>query len=87
MNLIEFLNLKIWKNYIKLKVRANSVKTEFDSIMEDWTYKLKVKAIREKWKANNEIIRFLSKELKLNKDKINILSWETSNTKLIMIEL
>ncbi len=77
--------LENW-NILKIKVITNAQKTEIIWELEDWTIKLKVKAIPEKWKANSEIIEYFSKILNLNKSKIKIISGKTSKIKLLKIE-
>lgn len=77
--------LENW-NILKVKVITNAQKTEIIWELEDWTIKLKVKAIPEKWKANSEIIEYFSKILNLNKSKIEIISGKTSKIKLLKIE-
>ena len=62
--------LENW-NILKIKVITNAQKTEIIWELEDWTIKLKVKAIPEKWKANSEI---------------EIISGKTSKLKLLKIE-
>ena len=77
--------LENW-NILKVKVITNAQKTEITWELEDWTIKLKVRAIPEKWKANSEIIEYFSKILNLNKSKIEIISGKTSKIKLLKIE-
>ena len=77
--------LENW-NILKVKVITNAQKTEISWELEDWTIKLKVRAIPEKWKANSEIIEYFSKILNLNKRKIEIISGKTSKIKLLKIE-
>lgn len=77
--------LENW-NILKVKVITNAQKTEIIWELEDWTIKLKVRAIPEKWKANSEIIEYFSKILNLNKSKIKIISGKTSKIKLLKIE-
>lgn len=77
--------LENW-NILKIKVITNAQKTEIIWELEDWTIKLKVRAIPEKWKANSEIIEYFSKILSLNKSKIEIISGKTSKIKLLKIE-
>ena len=67
--------LENW-NILKIKVITNAQKTEIIWELEDWTIKLKVRAIPEKWKANSEIIEY----------KIEIISGKTSKIKLLKIE-
>ena len=77
--------LENW-NILKVKVITNAQKTEIIWELEDWTIKLKVRAIPEKWKANSERIEYFSKILNLNKSKIEIISGKTSKIKLLKIE-
>ena len=77
--------LENW-NILKVKVITNAQKTEITWELEDWTIKLKVRAIPEKWKANSEIIEYFSKILNLNKSKIEIISGKTSKINLLKIE-
>lgn len=76
----------ISENWIlKIKVVPNSDKTEVVWEMGDWTLKVKSRWIPEKWKVNEEIIKFFSKTLKIEKSKIKIISGETSRQKLLKI--
>lgn len=76
-------------NYLRIKVIPKSPKNEIIEIMEDaegeQTIKIRLKAIPEKGKANAELIKFISKELSIPKDKISILSGRTEQLKLIKI--
>lgn len=71
---------------LKIKVIPNSPKTEFSWEMEDWTLKLKVNWVPEKWKLNKKIINFLAKNFSTETKNIKIISWKTSRNKLIKIE-
>lgn len=71
---------------LSLKVTPNSPKTEIVWEMKYWTLKLKARWVPEKWKVNEEIIKFLSKTLEIEKSKIKIISGETSRQKLFKIE-
>lgn len=86
MKISEHIKIISWeKNYIKIKVSPRQPKTEFFGILDDWTLKLRLNALPEKWKANKEIIDFLASELWIKKDKIEIISWASDSTKLIRI--
>lgn len=86
MQLKDYVKLKIGeKNYLKIKVITRQPKTEFYWIMDDQTIKLRVKAIPEKWKANEEIIRFISEELWIKKESIEIISWAADSVKLVRV--
>ena len=72
--------------YIQVKVITRASKNEILWIMSDnQTWKIKIKAVPENWKANLEIQKFLSKIFKINKNNIEIISWATSSRKLIRI--
>ena len=71
--------------YLRIKVIPKSPKTEFTELMADNTIKIRVAAPPEKGKANQELIRFLSKELNVKKDQITIISGKTEPLKLIKI--
>jgi uncharacterized protein YggU (UPF0235/DUF167 family) len=71
--------------YIKIKVIPLQNKLEFVWIMDDETYKIRLTSTPEKWKANKELISFLSHELKIKKDCIKIISWEFDRIKIIRI--
>ncbi len=77
-------------DYLRIKVTPRSHKTEIIEIMEDdtgeKTIKIRLKAVPEKGKANDELIKFLSKELSINKEKITIISGKQDQLKLIKIK-
>ncbi len=71
------------KYTIKIKPNANENK-----IMEqhDDFLKIKIRAIPEKGKANNALIKFLSKYFEIPKSNIKIIKGETSRNKIVEIE-
>ncbi len=73
------------KTYLKIKVTTKQPKTEYINTLDDGTIKIRIKAVPEKGKANEELIRFLSKELKIEKDMIEITSGTTDTIKLVRI--
>ena len=73
------------KNYLRIKVSPRQPKTELYWLMDDWTLKIRLKAIPEKWKANQELIGFIAKELWISKDRIEIISGAGDSIKLIRI--
>jgi len=85
MDLLDYID-KNSSNIIKIKVVPNSQNNLFLWEMNDWCLKFKIKWVPEKWKVNKEIISFLSKELKIAKNNIKLLSWETSRNKTIKID-
>lgn len=72
--------------YVNIKVIPKSSKTEFFTVMSDWTLKIRIKRVPEKWLANKELIDFLSKELKIKKDQISIISWQQDQFKMVKIK-
>lgn len=86
MQLTDYVNLIEWqKNYIKIKVTPRQSKTELYWVMDDWTIKIRLKAVPEKWKANEELTRFLSASLNISKDRIEIIAWAGDSVKLVRI--
>lgn len=85
MKLVDYIDINVEKNIIKCKIIPNSPKNEFINQMWDGTLKVRISAIPEKWKANKELIKFISRELWINKNSIEIKYWETSVNKTIKI--
>lgn len=81
------LKIEDKKAYLRVKVVPKAPKTEFFSVMDDETLKIRLKAIPERWKANEELIKFIAKELWIEKKNIKILSWITDRIKLLRIDL
>lgn len=80
------MQIKIPKTrYLRIKVLPKSPKNEVVEILDDDTIKIRIKAVPEKGKANAELIKFLSKELEIPKDKISIISGKTEQLKLIKL--
>ncbi len=71
--------------YIQVKVIPRSVQTEFVERMDDDTLKIRLKAIPEKGRANEELIRFLSKSLSIQRSEISIISGHTDTRKLLKV--
>ena len=71
---------------IKLKVITRAKKEELQKLSED-SYKIKVLSPAEKGKANKRIIELLSKEFGVRKRDIKIVSGETTNRKIIEMNL
>ena len=72
-------------DYLRIKVLPKSPKNEVVDILDDNTVKIRIKAVPEKGKANKELIKFLSKELDLPKERVQIISGKTDSVKLIKI--
>lgn len=67
---------------INLKVITRAKKEEVQKLSED-TYRIKVSSPPEKGKANKRIIELLSKEFGVKKQDIKIVSGESSNRKIV----
>lgn len=69
---------------IQVKVIPRAKKTEFVGILDDGSYKIRLRAIPEDGKANDELLRFLEKE---TGKKWEIISgWTNSRKKLKNID-
>lgn len=75
------------KIYLRIKVNPNSIKTEIKEIMGDKTIKINVSALPEKGKANQELIKYLSREFNIFKNNVKIISGAGERIKLIKIKL
>ncbi len=71
--------------YIKVRVRPSSSMNRIKKVEGD-IYFIDIKAPPEGGKANKELIKFLSKEFKVPKERIRIIKGEKSRNKLIKIE-
>ena len=70
---------------LSIKVIAGASKNSLEGLHEG-RLKIKLRAVREKGKANEELISFLAEILKIPKRKIAILSGFTSSLKKIEIQ-
>jgi uncharacterized protein YggU (UPF0235/DUF167 family) len=66
---------------VKTKQQENSI-----TRMEDGTYKISVKALPDKNKANIEVINLISKHFDIPKSQISIQTGQTSTKKRIILE-
>ncbi len=73
------------KTYLRIKVTTKQPKTEYLSTLDDKTIKIRLKAVPEKWRANEELIRFLAESLGVHKDTIEIIAGATDTVKLVRI--
>ncbi len=69
---------------LSIKVQAGAKKSAFDGFWQS-SFKLKIAAPAQDGKANQEIIDFLSKNLKIKKRQISIISGELNSNKIIEI--
>lgn len=71
---------------IYLKVVARSSRQKVEKISEG-DYKIWVKAVPEKGKANQEIIEILAGYFETTKSKIKIVGGKTSSKKMVDVEV
>lgn len=64
-----------------------SSSTEFSSLLDDGTYKIRLKAPPVDGKANTELIRWISKEFGIQRGAVLIKSGSTSRRKTVKIVL
>jgi len=70
---------------LKIKVIPRANKNEIVGKMADGTLKIKLKAPPVDGKANEELVKFLSKELGVSKSEICIVGGQKTRTKLVQI--
>jgi len=87
MNIKNYISINWNKWYLRVKITPKSKITEIFNVLDDNTLKIRVKSPAEKWKANKDLISFLAKELGIESDKINIISWSVDQLKIIRIDL
>ena len=74
---------------LSVKITPNAGETAIKGVFTDADEKqylrISVVSVPEKGKANKEVIKFLSKELKIAKSLIEVISGETSHLKKIAL--
>lgn len=70
-------------SYLRIKVIPKGGSTELFGILDDETWKIRLKAAPEKGKANKELVQYLSKLLDVPKSEISIISGQVDRTKLV----
>ncbi|MFY9590172.1 A1G_07140 family DUF167 domain protein [Rickettsia endosymbiont of Halotydeus destructor] len=75
-----FLNLKV-----KASAKANAV-NDLITVNDKLYLKLSIKASPEKGKANEEIINYLAKEWRIERNNLEIIKGQTSNLKTLLIK-
>lgn len=71
---------------LTIKVIPRAARTGFAGEMADGTRKLRVSAVPENGKANEEIRAFLATHFGVRRDQVRIVSGATSQRKRIRIE-
>ena len=70
---------------LTIRVTPRSRKTEFSGILDDGTLRIRISAPPREGKANKELIKFLSKILKVRKKQIEIVAGEKSLDKIVSV--
>lgn len=71
--------------HLSIKVIPRAKKTEAVGRMADGTLKIRLKAIPEKGRANEELVRFLASELQIDRSQIEVVSGFTDTHKLVKL--
>lgn len=86
---MSFLKQEAHHALLYIKVTPNSSRTKISGKMvdeKDQEYlKINVAAVPEDNKANDELIKFLAKLLKISKNKLEIIRGETSRVKVVKV--
>lgn len=86
MYLNDYLKKDWDSTFLYLRIIPNAKKTMIAWEMWDWNLKIRINSIPENWKANKELISFISKELKIKKNQVTIISWLISQNKVVKID-
>lgn len=70
---------------LSIKAVVNQAQTEIREVMINGTIKIALKANREKGRANQELVRFLSNEFEVSVQDIKIISGQTASLKKVKI--
>ena len=84
-NFINYLNKELEVNRVfifEAKILAGSRENKIVDVLENQRVKIRIKSIREKGKANQNLLKFLSKEFK---SEVFILSGKTNSIKKIKL--
>ena len=68
---------------LKIRVIPKSAKTEGAGVLDDGTIKVKVAAVPDKGKANDELIRFLASEAGVARKNVVVVAGMASQNKLV----
>lgn len=71
---------------LRVKVIPKSAFSAIVGLLADGTLKVRIAAVPEKGKANEELVRFLAEDFGTTKDKIEILSGAGDPLKLIRLK-
>ncbi|NCD00501.1 DUF167 domain-containing protein [bacterium] len=77
---------KVGEIVLDCKVISNSKKSEIIGFLDDNVLKIKINSVREKGRANKEVVKLLAKYFSVNTSKVNIKKGELNSYKTIRIE-
>jgi uncharacterized protein len=70
---------------LALKITPKAPRTAWAGVLDDGTIKVRVAAPPEKGKANDELVRFLARQLNVPPANVEILSGATSQRKQVRV--
>ncbi len=70
---------------LQIRVIPRSPATAWAGVMADGSVKLKIAAVPEKGKANEELVRFLAREFGVARSQVEIVAGASSHAKLVRI--
>ncbi len=73
------------ETYLNIKITPSAPRDEIAGFMSDGTLKIRIHAAPEHGKANARLIAFLSEELDIHTEDIEIISGHTSHKKHLFI--
>lgn len=68
-----------------VKVRPQAQKTAFRKPLADGTLKIDLAAVAEDGEANEELVKFLAAEFRVQRSAVEIVSGQTSRQKIVRI--
>lgn len=71
--------------HLRLRVIPKSPRTCWAGVLDDGTVKLRLHAVPEKGKANEELIRFLAGEMGVQRSQVCIVAGLSSHSKQVRI--
>lgn len=70
---------------LPVRVMPKSPRSEWAALMADGTWKIRIQAVPERGKANEELIRFLASEFSVSRAQVEIFSGQTSHNKQVRL--
>lgn len=70
---------------LRIKVQPKSPRTEWAGRLDDGTWKVRLAAVPEKGKANEELVAFLARELGVPRSQVEIVSGATATLKQVRV--